>query len=182
MHRFLPALCLLCFVPAFAAEPATTPISKTFDGPLKMVENEVVSLVEAMPEDKFQFAPKDGAFDKVRTFAQQATHIAFVNYACAAAALGEKNPSEAGVNENGPANLKTKTDIVKYVKDSFAMAHRAMAMLTDANMNQMVKSAFGDRQVARIYMADVPVWHSMDHYGQMVVYARMNGVVPPASR
>ena len=46
----------------------------------------------------------------------------------------------------------------------------------------MVKSAFGNGEVARIYMADVALWHSMDHYGQMAVYARMNSIVPPASR
>lgn len=180
MRLCVPALCLFAFLPVFAADPA--PIGKTFDGQLKMVEGEVVSLVEAMPENKFQFAPSAGEFKNVRTFAQQATHIGFVNYAVASAALGEKNPTEAGQNENGPANLKTKADIVKYLKDSFAYAHRAMQMLTDANINGMVKSAFGNGEVPRIYMANVALWHSMDHYGQMVVYARMNNIVPPASR
>jgi hypothetical protein len=182
MRFYAPALCLFAFASVFGAETSPAPISKTFDGQLKMVEGEVVSLVEAMPDDKFQFAPTGGEFKNVRSFAQQATHIAFVNYAVAAAALGEKNPSEAGENENGPANLKTKAEIVKYLKDSFTYAHRAMQMLTDANINGMVKSPFGDRQVPRIYSVNVALWHSMDHYGQMVVYARMNNIVPPASR
>ena len=182
MHRLLFALCASAFLPAFAADTAAPPISKVFDQQLSSLEREFVPLVEAMPAEKFSFAPTAGEFKGVRTFAQQATHVAYVNYAVAAAVLGEKNPSETDASENGPANLKTKDDIVKYVKDSFAYAHKAMATLTDANLNQMVKSAFGNNKTPRVYMASVALWHSFDHYGQMVVYARMNGIVPPASR
>lgn len=182
MHRYLLAFSMLSLLPVFAAEPAAPPISKVFDQQLSMVEKEVVSLVEAMPEDKFGFSPKVGAFDGVRTFGQQASHIAFVNYAVSAAVLGEKNPSTTDDKENGPATLKTKADFVKYVKDSFAYAHKAMGTLTDANLTEMVQSAFGNNKTTRIYMANVSLWHTFDHYGQMVVYARMNGIVPPASR
>ncbi len=182
MYRFVPVICLVMLPAGFAADTAQPPISKIYDQQLKMVEREVVSLVEAVPDAKFEFAPHDGEFSGVRTFAQQASHIAYVNYAVAASVLGEKNPSEPGEKENGPATLKSKADIVKYLKDSFAYAHRAMEMLSAANQTELVKSAFGDDKVPRIYMANVTLWHSMDHYGQMVVYARMNGVVPPASR
>lgn len=182
MYRFALAVPLLTLIPAFAADPPKPAINKIFDNQLTMVERELVPLLDAMPEDKFQFTPKVGEFRNVRTFAQQATHIAYVNYAVAAAVLGEKNPSETGASENGPANLKTKADIVQYVKDSFTYTHRAMNMLTDANLTELVKSAFGDNKTSRIYMANVALWHSMDHYGQMVVYARMNGIIPPASR
>jgi uncharacterized damage-inducible protein DinB len=180
MYRFL-AICVLAF-PAFAADPAAPSISKVFDQQLTSLEKEFVPLVEAMPAEKFGFAPKDGEFNKVRTFALQANHVAYVNYAVAAAVLGEKNPSETGPNENGPKNLEGKEAIVKYVKASFAYTHKAMAMLTDRNLTDMVQSAFGDGKTTRIYMANVALWHSFDHYGQMVVYARMNGIVPPASR
>jgi hypothetical protein len=181
MHRFL-MLGALALLPAFGADPVPQSMDKVFDGQLKMVEREVVPLVEAMPEERFSFAPSTGEFRNVRTFAQQATHLATVNYMVAAAVLGEKSPVEAGENENGPATLKSKADIVKYVKDSFAYSHKAYATLTNANATGLVKSAFGEGQVARIYMANVALWHTFDHYGQMVIYARMNGVVPPASR
>ena len=181
MHR--PFLCAVVgLITSFAAESAAPPMSKVFDQQLTRVERDFVSLVEAMPADKFGFAPKVGEFKDVRTFSQQATHVGFVNYAVSAAVLGEKNPSETGPNENGPANLTSKEDIVKYLKASFAYAHRAMDTLTDANLRDMVKSAFGDNKTTRLYMANVALWHSYDHYGQMVVYARMNGTVPPASR
>lgn len=180
--RLSLVLFLFALVPAFAADTAAPPISKVFDQQLSMVEKEFVSLVEAMPEDRFGFSPKAGEFKDVRSFQQQATHVAFVNYAVSAAVLGEKNPSETDAKENGPSTLKSKADVVKYVRDSFAYAHRAIATLTDANLMGMVKSAFGNNQVTRFYMANVTLWHSFDHYGQMVVYARMNGIVPPASR
>ena len=164
----------------FAAEAPS--ISKIFDGQLKDIEGELLPLVEAMPADKFNFAPTGGEFKNVRTFAQQATHAAAVVYAVSASVLGEKNPTDMGKSENGPAALKTKDDVVKYVKDAFAYGHKAMASLTAQNLTGMVKSPFGDGESARVSMASIAVWHSFDHYGQMVIYARMNGVVPPASR
>ncbi len=157
-------------------------IGKIFDDQLRTVESEFVPLVEAMPADKFNFAPEHGEFKGVRTFAQQATHVAAVVYAVSAAARGEKNPTDMGQNENGPSTLKTKEEIVKYVKDAFTYGHTAMKGLTDKNLTDQMPSPFGSGKMARVDAASVAVWHSFDHYGQMVVYARMNGIVPPASR
>jgi hypothetical protein len=103
-------------------------------------------------------------------------------YMVSASVLGEKVPAEAGEGENGPATLKVKDDYVKYLKGAIAYSHKAMNSLTAANLTGLVKSAFGNEEVPRVSMATVTVWHSFDHYGQMVVYARMNGVIPPASR
>ncbi|MDQ2945397.1 MAG: DinB family protein [Acidobacteriota bacterium] len=177
---------LLFIASAFAAVlPAAEPsnvVSKTFDQQLSMIEREIVPLAEAMPADKYDFVPTSGEFKKSRTFGQQASHVAAVIYAVSAKVLGEKVPTDMGQNENGPASLKTKEDIVKYLKDSFAYGHRATAMLTSENLTEMIDSAFGKNKVPRLSMATVPVWHSFDHYGQMVIYARMNGIIPPASR
>ena len=171
-----------CGLTAFGADPSTPSVSKIFDGQLSMIEREVVPLAEAMPADKYSFAPTHGEFKGVRTFGQQVGHIAAVMYAVSSAALGEKNPSENGEGENGPANLKTKDDYVKYLKAAIAYSHKAMQSLTSQNLTGLVKSAFGNEQVSRVSMATVSVWHTFDHYGQMVVYARMNGIIPPASR
>ena len=165
-----------------AADPAAPAIAKTFDQDLKMIEGEVVSLAEAMPAGKYDFAPTQGEFAKARTFGQQVGHIAAVVNAAAASLLGDK-AYDMGKSENGPAGLKTKDDLVKYLKESFANGHKAIATLTDQNLSEMIPSPFGrQNKVPRVSMATAPVWHSFDHYGQMVVYARMNGVVPPASR
>jgi uncharacterized damage-inducible protein DinB len=175
----VPALAI-CLLPARAAE--TPQAGKIYDQQLTMLERELVPLAEAMPAAKYDFAPSNGAFTGVRTFAQQVKHIAYVMYDVSAAVLEEKNPSTTGAHENGPDDLKTKDQIVNYLKQAFAYGHKAMTSLTNANQLDLVKSAFGGNQVPRVSMASVAVWHSFDHYGQMIVYSRMNGVIPPASR
>jgi len=169
-----------CALSAFAADAPKA--SEIYDRQLKSTEREVVSLVEAMPADKFGFAPKGGAFDSVRTFALQAKHIAFVIDDVSAAMLGEKNPSAGGPDENGPADLKSKEEIVKYVKDAFTYAHKAMGTLTNENLMGETTDPFNPKgKSPRAASAGIIFWHTFDHYGQMVVYARMNGVIPPAS-
>jgi hypothetical protein len=107
--------------------------------------------------------------------------MATIVYLVSSSVLEEKCPVDIGENENGAATLKSKDDIVKYLKDSFVYAHKAIATLTEKNQMDLV-AGFGNRKSPRVGMASAAVWHSFDHYGQMVVYARMNGVVPPASR
>lgn len=178
--RFLYTAVVLFAAHAFAADDSHASIAKMQDSSLKSAEREIVSLAEAMPADKYTFAPTEGEFKGVRTFGQQMAHIAAVNDLMAAAILGEKGPIDAS-EENGPASLKDKDSIVKFMKESFAYSHKALATLTDANFTEMVASPFGSKE-SRGAMAETMLWHSFDHYGQAVVYARMNGVIPPASR
>jgi hypothetical protein len=180
--NFLRDSVLFAAMTAFGADTAAPPVSKIFDQQLTSAEKEIVGLAEAMPADKYNFAPTNGEFKGVRTFGLQVTHIATVIYEVSASVLSEKSPVDAGKNENGPASLKTKDEIVKYLKDAFAYAHKANGTLTSQNLTGLVTSAFGNEKVPRVSMTTIAVWHSFDHYGQMVVYARMNGVVPPASR
>jgi len=164
----------------FCADAPT--VAKLYDGQLTTGEHDVVPLAEAMPADKYNFAPTAGEFKGVRTFAQQVKHIAAVNYLVAAASLKEKPPVDLGQGENGPDSIISKDQIVQFLKGSYAYAHKAMLALTEANQLEMVKSPFGTGQMPRAGAAEVAIWHPFDHYGQMVVYARMNGIVPPASR
>jgi uncharacterized damage-inducible protein DinB len=156
-------------------------ISQVLDGSLKIIESEFVPAADAMPEDKFGFAPTNGEFKGVRTFAMQVKHVSAVNYMVAAAILGEKPPVELG-SENGPDSIKTKADIIKFAKDSYAYAHKAIASITDDNALGEINSPFGTEKVTRLGLGTVFAWHGFDHYGQMVVYLRMNEIVPPASR
>ena len=160
-------------------EPKT--VTQILDGGVKVIESEFVPAAEAMPEDKYGFAPTNGEFKGVRTFAQQVKHVSAVNYLVAAAILGEKPPVELG-GESGPDTIKTKADIVKFAKDSFAYAHKAVATVTAANATSEVASPFGQGKMTRMGLATVFGWHGFDHYGQMVEYLRMNGIIPPASR
>ena len=166
----------------FAAEPQPPTISKIFDGQVRQVESEVGSLAEAMPAELYKYAPTQGAFKGVRTFSQEMSHIATVIYEVSAAALGEKCPVEVGKDENGPASLDGKDAVVRYLKDSFTYAHKAANSLTMANMMDMVQSPFGNQKTPRVSLVSTIAWHSFDHYGQAVEYARSNKIVPPASR
>ena len=156
-------------------------IANVMDGSVKMIEGELVPAVDAMPDDKLDYAPTNGEFKGVRTFAQQAKHIAAVNYIVAAAILGEKPPVDTG-GESGPENIKSKADIVKFLKDSFAYAHKAVGTITPKNAVAPIKNPFGEGTATRLGLASAFAWHGFDHYGQIVVYLRSNGIVPPASR
>lgn len=156
-------------------------IAQQFDHNFTGAEKEFVSAAEAMPEDKYSFAPTNGEFKGVRTFAQQVKHVAAVNYLIGATILQEKPPVDVG-GESGPDSVKSKAEIVKFLKDSFAYVHKAIATINEGNLLAPLKAPWGDATVTRQAMATTAVSHCFDHYGQIVVYLRMNGIVPPASR
>lgn len=145
------------------------------------LEEDFIPAAEAMPEDKFSFAPAEGEFKGVRTFAQQIKHVAAVNYELAAAILEEKSPVDIG-DESGPASITSKADILKYLKQSFVYVHKAIDTINDSNAVETVRSPFGEGKVSRLGLASTIPSHGYDHYGQMVVYLRMNGIIPPASK
>jgi DinB superfamily len=170
-----------------AQPPATMTVAQIMDRQLTNLEHELVPLVEAMPEDKFNYAPTGpGEFKGVRTFGLQAKHIAHTNFMIFAGLLGEKFPANVKPDEdNGPESMTAKADIVKYLKDSFEIGHRAMNSLTATNVTERITpNPFGGNGPGpfRLGAANLTLWHSFDHYGQMVEYLRSNGIVPPASR
>ena len=148
-----------------------------------IVEKHIVTTGEAMPAVKYQFAPVDGEFKGVRTFAQQLKHLAATNYILGAAALGEKPPADAG-DEMGPENVRTKPEILEYAKGSFAYLRKAMQAID--GQNEVVPSdpisPLQHGTATRLGLVVESLLHAYDHYGQIVEYLRMNGVVPPASR
>jgi hypothetical protein len=156
-------------------------VTEVLDHTVLNLEYEFVPAAEAMPEDKFGFAPTNGEFKGVRTFGEQIKHVAAVNYELGAAIMEEKPPSDLN-GEAGPASITTKADILKYLKDSFAYVHKAIATINEKNLTETVRSPFGEGKVSRLGLASSVSWHGYDHYGQMVEYLRMNGIVPPASR
>jgi uncharacterized damage-inducible protein DinB len=167
--------------PAPQAQQAPT-VASNVDREISGIEKQVVEAAEAMPEDKFNFSPESlhisgGDYKGVRTFAVQVKHIAASNYFIWSPLTGDKLP-EGLKDGNGPENLKTKADILQFLKESFALGHKAAATLTTENMLQPP----GSSKSSRLHLAEFGVAHAFNHYGQMVEYLRMNGVVPPASR
>jgi uncharacterized damage-inducible protein DinB len=159
---------------------AAPTIASALDKEFSVVEREVVSAAEAMPEEKYSFVPKDGEFKGVRTFGEQVRHIAAANFMLFGAFYGEKADFE--VVEHGPANITTKAQIVQYLKDSFAKGHKAIATITPENAATLVEAPPFSLVNTRLALASFACAHSFDHYGQIVVYLRLNGIVPPASR
>ncbi len=150
---------------------------------LKLGQTLIVSAADAMPADKYGFAPTDGEFKGVRTFGQQVKHLAAANHMLAAAALGEEPPTGAG-DEMGPETVRTKAEILDYLNGSFE--HLARAIDAIGSKNATVKSSpispLKGTEATRLALTVEAMIHAFDHYGQMVEYLRMNGVVPPASR
>ena len=170
------------FPQAQRAQQSLPTITSIVDREISTIEKQIVDVAEAMPEDKYNFSPESlsipGAdYKRVRTFAVQVKHVAASNYFIWSPLTGDKVP-EGLKDGDGPENLKNKADIIKFLKDSFALGHKAAATLTAENMFQTP----GKSKSTRLHLANFGVAHAYDHYGQMVEYLRMNGIVPPASR
>jgi hypothetical protein len=161
---------------ATTVEPRT--VSQVVDFWVTNTEQLLVPAADAMPEARFSFAPSNGEFSGVRTFAEQVKHLAAANYQLAAATLGEEPPAGTD-HETAPDAVKTKAQVMDYLKGSFTSLHRAAAALNEKNMDDPIPSK-GNR--TRLLMLIDALVHSSNHYGQMVGYLRMNNIVPPASR
>jgi uncharacterized damage-inducible protein DinB len=143
----------------------------------------IVDAADAMPADKYGFAPTNGEFANVRTFSKQVRHLAATNYILAAAALGERPPADAG-DEQGPDSVVTKAQHLAYLRGSFDALERAARAIGDERI-PVASSPISPMQggtATRTALIAEAMTHAYDHYGQMVVYLRMNGVIPPASR
>jgi DinB superfamily len=142
-------------------------------------EQLVIPAAEALPEEAYAFAPTAGEFAGVRTFAEQVSHLAAANYQLAARALGERPPAGTA-NETAPPTVKTKAQILEYLRGSFAALHRAAGRITVQNVEDPIR--IGHEIESATGLVIDAIAHAQNHYGQMVEYLRMNHIVPPASR
>ena len=156
--------------------------AKAVDGLLSMMEVEVVGAAKAMPAEKYSFAPAQAIFapgqttqfDTVRTFVAQVTHLAQANYFFFGWSGIKPDRDVQAI-----AAITSKDEAVSALQASFAYAHKAIAGITPENAFAAVKPIDGFS--TRVTIAAFAAAHGNDHYGQMVEYLRMNGIVPPAS-
>jgi len=143
----------------------------------------LLDAAEAMPADKYGFAPTAGEFKNVRSFSRQLRHLSATNYILAAAALGQAPPSDAG-DELGPDSVVTKAQHVAYLEGSFDALDKAIDAIGDRRVPIVSSpiSPFQAGTATRLALIAESLMHAADHYGQIVEYLRMNGIVPPASR
>ena len=138
------------------------------------IGRKLIAMAEDFPEDKYDFKPTPAQ----RSFAEQLLHMAIANYAFTNTAMGQKPPDGDPKREQ----YKTKADVVAFVKKSFADGASVIKTKGDAGMNDMLKDPFSGDQ-ARVYdFAYGILEHCGEHYGQLVVYYRVAGLVPPESR
>jgi uncharacterized damage-inducible protein DinB len=169
---------LLCGAPADAqgrADPMAVTVAQWFT----MIEQSFVGLADAMPAERYGFRPTAGEFTGVRTFGEQVKHVACGNFGFFSQ-IEQKDPP-ADCASGGPSPARTKAELVAYLRESFAYAQGVLRTMTAANALELVNGPYGGPST-RLGIATLAVWHASDHYGQLVVYLRMNGIIPPASR
>ena len=170
--------CLVVTSSSAIAQNRATTMAGTMGERWALVKGQFVSLADAMPEDKYGFKPTSGEFKDVRSFAEQVKHVACANVAFFNQ-IEHKEPP-ASCETGGPDPARTKAELMKYLRDSFAYGDRIIGALTPANALDPVDGRYGGPST-RLGILTLAVWHATDHYGQMVVYLRMNGIVPPPS-
>ena len=157
-----------------AAQPAN-PISDSVRQAWNDANGNLRQSAELMPEPDYGFKPVDG----VRTFGQILAHVAGANYEFCAAARGEKSPFS---EDHFEKSAKTKADIVKAVNDSVGYCDAAYKALTDRTAGETVNMPFGMKTRPRAAALIGNTGHVQEHYGNLVTYFRIKGMVPPSSR
>jgi len=169
--------CLVFTTACIGQQSITSAVERQFN----KIESDILTTAQAMPEDKFNFTPeglsiKNSDFKGVRTFAGQIMHLATDNILIWSAITGDSVRADI-TDVNGPKSMKTKKDIIEYLKASFAIGRKAISTLTNQNAMDMID--FRWRKLPRLDLAFYALTHANEHFGQMAIYLRMCGIVPP---
>lgn len=156
--------------PQAPAASTANPITQSEKGLYLFLSNNVVRAAEKMPEENYSFKPTPD----VRSFGQLVGHVADANYMFCALASGETNPSK-----NIEKTKTSKADLVAAVKDAVAYCSKTFDGMTDAKGGETVK--FARFNLARLTMLSLNTAHTNEHYGNIVTYMRLKGMVPPSS-
>jgi uncharacterized damage-inducible protein DinB len=176
----LALIAILLHPGAFAQkEEVPKTIADSVGFSLHWTEDQFYSVAEAMPEEKYGYIPSAGNFKDVRSFAEQVKHVACANYAFFDEIEGKTPPEHC--EKGGNAAAKTKAELLKYLKDSFDYGNRVLPSIDAKNALDRVEGPYAGPNT-KLGMAVTAVWHIADHYGQIVEYLRMNGIVPPTTQ
>jgi uncharacterized damage-inducible protein DinB len=165
--------------PAAKSDDIPKSIAESVSGTLQFVEGNFIGVAEAMPEEKYSFMPTTGNFEGVRSFGEQVKHVACAQFAFFNEFEGKKPPDDCEKGGHDPA--KTKAELIKYLKDSFDYSNGVLATLTATNALDRVEGRYAGPNT-KLGISVVAVWHVTDHYGQLVEYLRLNGIVPPMTQ
>jgi len=166
---------------AFDSENDNVPynVANSVGDSLHWSENEFLAAAEAMPDSKYGFIPSDGNFEGVRSFGEQVKHVACTNFAFFNEIKGKTPPEHC--EKGGPRSAKSKAELLKYLRDCFAYGDDVLASINCQNALVRAEGPYAGPNT-KLGLAVAAVWHISDHYGQIVEYLRMNGIVPPSTR
>src|SRR6202050_1200262 len=182
--KFALPIAFVCLISLAASTPAQkdqvpkTP-SEGIGATIGFAQKGFLSVAEAMPEDKYGYIPTGGNFEGVRSFGEQIKHVACFQVAFFNQIEG-KTPPDA-CERGGPSTAKTKAELIKYLQDSFDYGNKVLATINAQNENDRVEGRYAGPDT-KLGMASIALWHITDHYGQLVVYLRLNGIVPPPTQ
>jgi uncharacterized damage-inducible protein DinB len=184
--QIVVGLLILWLVPSMSFGQATPPaddrvVTELLLGLVANAEKQLTRVAAEMPDDKYEFAPTAGAFRGVRNFAKQIKHAAALQHLVASTILGERVTAEMS-DERGPDGVRTKAEVLQYLKESFTALKRAAATIDGKNAFTPFKGPLGPASNTRVGLIVLAATHTANHYGQVVEYLRMNGIVPPASQ
>lgn len=178
----LAMVALVCGMTAEAQENAVPKnIAESVGSGLIYAEQEFLSVAEAMPADKYGFIPSvpGGNFQGVRSFAEQVKHVACANFGFFNEIEGKTPPPSC--EKGGPSKASTKAELIAYLRQSIDYANRVLETINEKNALERVDGPYAGPNT-KLGLAVVAVWHVTDHYGQIVEYLRMNGIVPPPTQ
>ena len=178
MRRVSVFAILICPLLAQTGEIPRT-IADSVSGPLKIAEGQFLSIAEAMPEGKYSFIPTAGKFDDARSFGEQVKHVACSQFAFFNEIEGKTPPESC--ERGGPSKAATKAELIQYLRDSFDYGNKVLEMINAQTALMRVEGRYAGPN-SRLGIAVTAVWHITDHYGQLVEYLRMNGIVPPITQ
>jgi len=169
----------MCFIYNGFTQDKIDPMAATAAQWFTMIQKSFISLADAMPAEKYDYKPTEGKFVKVRTFAEQMKHVACAGFSFFSQIEKITSPPECAAG--GPDPAKTKSELMKYLRESFEYAQSVLKTMTSDNALESVSGQYGGDST-RLGITTLSVWYASDHYGQLVVYLLMNGIVPPASQ
>ncbi len=168
---FAPVLLIAQQAPQAATAPPANPISVSEKGLYSFMSHSVVAAAAKMPEENYSFKPTPD----VRSFGQLVGHVADANFAICSQAAGEANPNKGSIEKT----KTSKADLVAALNDAVAYCGKAFDGMTDAKGSEMIQMF--SFHLARLTVLSLNTAHTNEHYGNMVTYMRLKGIVPPTS-
>lgn len=167
----LPAVLLSQPAPQPSSAAPANPITTSEKGLYSFISNAVVGAAQKMPEENYTFKPTP----EVRSFGQLVGHVADANFMFCSQAVGEANPSKGSIEKT----KTSKADLIAGLKDAVAYCNTAFETMTDAKGAEVIQMF--SFHLAKLTVLSLNTAHTDEHYGNMVTYLRLKGIVPPTS-